>query len=144
MRPATSFPSPAAKRLQRTSRVFDVAFTPDPVRVGHMRRITRAFLRQWNVHGPLTENVVLVVSELVTNAVEHGKGDGRLRVRHRDEEVRIEVTDSSPTPARMRPAGHDDESGRGLFLVAELAWTWGVSNDGTTTWAILRAPEGRS
>ncbi|MFE2034420.1 ATP-binding protein [Streptomyces scopuliridis] len=67
-----------------------------------------------------------------------------MRVRHLGEEVRIEVTDSSPTPARMRPADHDDESGRGLFLVAELAWTWGVSNNGTTTWAILRDPEGRA
>ncbi|QKV95259.1 ATP-binding protein [Streptomyces sp. NA02950] len=144
MTPATAVAPVAARRLPQTSRTFDVAFTPDPVRVGHMRRITKAFLRKWNVRGPLAENIVLVVSELVTNAVEHGKGDAQLRVRHLDEEVRIEVTDSSSIPAQMRPASDEAESGRGLILTSVLARKWGVSDDGRTTWARFRVPAGRS
>ncbi|MFD3909988.1 ATP-binding protein [Streptomyces sp. NPDC058603] len=121
-----------------------MAFNPDPVRVGDMRRITEVFLQRWNVHGPLTENIVLIVSELVTNAIEHGKGDGRLQVRHLDDEVRIEVSDSNPTPARMHRADHEDESGRGLMLTTALARKWGTSDEGRTTWALFHAPVGRS
>jgi anti-sigma regulatory factor (Ser/Thr protein kinase) len=143
MSPVTAVAPVAAKRLAQTSRAFEVAFASDPVCVGRTRRITTAFLGLWNVRGPLADNIVLVVSELVSNAVEHGEGDVGLRVQYPDNDVRIEVTDGSPTPARMRPAGDDDESGRGLLLVTVLARKWGVTNDGRTTWAIFRVPSGR-
>ncbi|WP_461014582.1 ATP-binding protein [Streptomyces daliensis] len=103
-----------------------MAFTPEPVRVGHVRRITAAFLGLWDVE-PLVESVVLAVSELVTNAVRHGTGDVGLRVVYVPGELRVEVSDGSAAPAELRSAADDDESGRGLFLVAVLAQNWGVT-----------------
>ncbi|MEU6406058.1 ATP-binding protein [Streptomyces sp. NPDC046985] len=143
MWPATAVAPVAAKRLPQTSRAFEAAFEPEPVCVGHARRITLAFLGLWHVRGPLADNIALVVSELVSNGVEHGAGDVGLRVQYPDDEIRIEVTDGNPAPARMRSAGDDDESGRGLLLVTVLARKWGVTNDGRTTWATFRVPSGR-
>ncbi|MBR7676786.1 ATP-binding protein, partial [Streptomyces daliensis] len=127
---ATDPPHHPSRRLpttpSATSRAFEVAFTPEPVRVGHVRRITAAFLGLWDVE-PLVESVVLAVSELVTNAVRHGTGDVGLRVVYVPGELRVEVSDGSAAPAELRSAADDDESGRGLFLVAVLAQNWGVT-----------------
>jgi serine/threonine-protein kinase RsbW len=123
---------------------FEVDFLPAERRVGQMRRITRAQLRHWDLT-VLTDDATLVVSELVGNAIKHGKGQPvGLRVRRSVYELRIEVTDGTPTPARLRSAGVADENGRGLLLVAAIAKEWGVSPDGTMTWCSLTIPDGRS
>lgn len=127
-----------------TSRSFEVAFSPVRPHVGHMRRITTAFLGFWDVGGQLAENIVLAVSELVTNAVEHGEGDVALRVRYADNKLHIAVTDGSPVPANLRAPDDDDDSGRGLLLVAVLAHAWGTSDGGRTTWCVFRVRVGRS
>ena len=142
MSPATAVALAAPKAPPQTSRAVDVAFASDPVFVSRARRITRALLGLWNVNGELAETIVLAVSELVTNAVEHGTGDVGLRLRCHDGELRIEVTDGNPTPAELRLAGDDETSGRGLFLVAVLSREWGVSKDGKTTWCLFRIPAG--
>jgi anti-sigma regulatory factor (Ser/Thr protein kinase) len=123
---------------------FKVDFLPAEHRIGQMRRITRAQLRHWDLM-MLTDDATLVVSELVTNAIKHGKGQPvGLRVLHSAYELRIEVTDGTPTPARLRSAGMADENGRGLLLVAAVAKEWGASTDGTMTWCSLAIPDGRS
>ncbi|MEV8543660.1 ATP-binding protein [Streptomyces sp. NPDC051572] len=120
---------------------FKVDFLPAEIRAGQMRQITRDRLGQWDLT-TLTDDATLVVSELVTNAVKHGRGRPvGLRVRRLAHELRIEVTDGTPTPARLRSAGLDDENGRGLLLVAAVADKWGVSRDGTMTWCSLTIPE---
>lgn len=124
-------------------RAFEVSFAPDKSRVRHMRTITAAFLRKWDVGDQLAEHIVLAVSELVTNAVQHGHGDVGLRVRYAAAELRIEVSDGSAELAQLRSADDSDESGRGLILVSFFANDWGVSDDGTTTWAVFSAPMGR-
>ncbi|MBT2405586.1 ATP-binding protein [Streptomyces sp. ISL-87] len=129
---------------QPCARLFVVAFTPDETRVARMRRITAAHLRYWNVTGELAKEIVVAVSELVTNAVQHALGDITFKVRYSADELRIEVTDGNPAPATMRPAGEDDESGRGLLMVAHFAQDWGASDDGETTWCVFRVPAGRS
>ncbi|MEU9404112.1 ATP-binding protein [Streptomyces sp. NPDC048281] len=144
MSPATAVAPAATKAPPQASRLFDVAFAPNPACSRQARRITRAFLGLWKVNGELAENIVLAVSELVTNAFEHGTGDVGLRVRYPGDELRIEVTDENPTPAELHPSGDEDVSGRGLFIVAVLARKWGVSKDGTTTWCVFRVPARRS
>ncbi|GAU70593.1 hypothetical protein SSP35_20_00890 [Streptomyces sp. NBRC 110611] len=142
---ATAVAPVTARPLPRPAyAAFEVSFAPDTVWVGCSRRITSAFLRWLKVSEPLADNIVLGVSELVTNGVTHGVGDVSLRVRYRSSEVRVEVVDGNPEPATMRLANDADPSGRGLLLVKVLSRKWGVSNDGKTTWCTFRIPEGRS
>ncbi|MDX2531543.1 ATP-binding protein [Streptomyces scabiei] len=127
---------------------FEVDFLPAEIRTAEMRQVTRVQLSQWDLT-MLTDDATLVVSELVTNAIKHGQGRSvGLKVRRFTDELRIEVTDGSPTPARLRSVGLADENGRGLFLVAAVAKEWGVSPDGTMTWCSLTIPmrhrDGRS
>ncbi|KPI06239.1 hypothetical protein OK074_4217 [Actinobacteria bacterium OK074] len=120
---------------------FEVAFLPERFRVRTMRRITAAYVRHCGL-SVLLDDALLVVSELVGNAVEHGGGHPvGLRVAALVDELRIEVADGNPVPARRRVAGEADEDGRGLLLVDAVAREWGVSPDGTMTWCSLAIPE---
>ncbi|WP_307130291.1 ATP-binding protein [Streptomyces aurantiacus] len=101
-----------------------------------MRSVVRAGLSRWN-RPDVTEAAELLVTELVTNALRHGRGDVRVRVYIATGRVRIEVRDGSheiPVPRNATPV---DEDGRGLLLVTAIADDWGVSPDGTTTWCSL-------
>lgn len=144
MTPTTAVAPVTSASEQAAVRGFEVDFLPADVRVGQMRRITEAHLHHWDLTA-LTDNATLAVSELVTNAIRHGQGNPvGLRVTHSARELRIEVTDGTPTPARLRSASESDETGRGLLLVAALAQNWGVSLDGTATWCSLAIPNRRS
>ncbi|MFF8387412.1 ATP-binding protein [Streptomyces kanasensis] len=134
--------SPAAPAAAIGSSGFAVCFLPDDCRVRQMRRITAAYLRSRGLL-PVLHTAQLVVSELVTNAIRHGRGEVGLTVAAGADGLRIEVSDDNPAPARLRPADEADECGRGLLLVDALATTWGVSPDGHTTRAVLPLPFGR-
>ncbi|MFI9149487.1 ATP-binding protein [Streptomyces sp. NPDC053367] len=127
---------------QETVLGFDVSFLPDDVRVPQMRRLTRAHLRLWQaLH--LSDAADVLVSELVTNAIQHGGGHPvRLKETYTHGKLHIEVTDGNPQPPRPRRPDAAEESGRGLLLVAALASQWGVSPDGTTTWCSLSHDKG--
>lgn len=125
------------------SSAFEVACAPDRSRVRCLRQITSAYLDLWDLTGSVAEDVVIAVSELVSNAVLHGRGDVSLRIRYIGPELRIEVTDANPAPAELRKANDDEDSGRGLLLVAGLAQDWGVTNGGRTTWCRFGVPTGR-
>jgi anti-sigma regulatory factor (Ser/Thr protein kinase) len=75
----------------------------------------------------------LLVSELVTNAVEHVSEDGEIELRLSvdDRVLRVEVLDPGPgfTP-RPRRAGDRQDSGWGLHFLARLADRWAVDVDG--------------
>ncbi|WP_372352288.1 ATP-binding protein [Streptomyces sp. KL116D] len=73
----------------------------------------------------------------MSNAIIHGSGDVRLRLRHDDHELRIRVTDDSTTPAGRRRASAAGLGGRGLHLVACLSLRWGVADGGRTTYAVI-------
>ncbi|MFE3936078.1 ATP-binding protein [Streptomyces goshikiensis] len=110
-----------------------------PVRthVAQARSTTAAVLRQWALPDAPAGDAQLVVSELVTNAINHGSGAVRLRVRYSNHQLRIEVTDGSNTPAKRRHAGASDPGGRGLLLVAHVSHRWGVADSGRTTYAVI-------
>lgn len=134
--PAVS-PADATPR-SLTSGAFEAAIDPDPVYVADIRHTTALVMRQWDMPEGVVDDVLLVVSELVTNAIEHGRGSVRLRVCHDEGELRIEVTDDNEAAAQLGTVSEDGESGRGLLLVAVLSRDWGVSDDGRTTWATFR------
>jgi anti-sigma regulatory factor (Ser/Thr protein kinase) len=88
----------------------------------------------------LVEDVTLLVSELVTNAVRHGRADeGRpvhLGLELRGDTVRVEVGDPGPGFLPGKPAPRADRTGGwGLVLLDRLAHRWGVEvENGTTVW----------
>ncbi|MFE0376930.1 SpoIIE family protein phosphatase [Streptomyces inhibens] len=96
-----------------------------PDAVMHARRFTGRTLRTWGV----TEEVdvaLLVVSELVTNAIAHTQGEVRLDLTLTADRLRIAVNDASPR-APVKPATVDWEAtgGRGLLLVEAMSASWG-------------------
>lgn len=82
----------------------------------------------------LAETLLLLISELVTNAVVHTGAPAELRIqlpgRHGDGAVRVEVVDGCGRPPRQRRADGDDTNGRGLELVSGLADRWGWQREG--------------
>ncbi|MEU9190292.1 ATP-binding protein [Streptomyces sp. NPDC048484] len=129
---------------------FDVAFarsngsgngTVDPADAAwprEMRRTVRAGLDRWPPH--LVAAAELLVSELVTNAFRHGRGDVRVRMLFDDGRMQLEVRDGSHEFPIPRTATDLDEGGRGLAIVQAVADDWGVKNNGTTTWCSLVLP----
>ncbi|WTE73785.1 PAS domain S-box protein [Streptomyces sp. NBC_01615] len=82
----------------------------------------------------------LLLSEILTNAVQHAEGPIGLHVCRTTTDLTVEISDSSPHLPQPRPAAEDEESGRGLILVRALADNWGVrpTDEGKTTWFTLR------
>jgi DNA-binding NarL/FixJ family response regulator len=100
------------------------------------RRFVTQTLGDWD-DGDLTDTVTLLVSELVTNAVLHAGSGVEVMVRLTDGCARVEVTDASAGAVVPRDAAADDDSGRGLALVGNLARRWGVRpapGGGKTVW----------
>ena len=94
--------------------------------VAEARSAARAFLAgRRPVLDP--DATLLVVSELVSNAVVHAGSDMpvQLRIDLGADSVHIEVEDGDPNPPRQRDAGPDDAAGRGLLIVDNLADRWG-------------------
>jgi anti-sigma regulatory factor (Ser/Thr protein kinase) len=101
------------------------------------RAVARRVLPRWRL-ASLVEPVLLVVSELVGNAVRHGRPPVNLRLRKTGEGVRVDVHDEDATaPIPVTDAG-EAESGRGLLLIDALAAESGVEHiagDGKVVWA---------
>ncbi|MFB7496802.1 ATP-binding protein [Streptomyces sp. NPDC056161] len=127
-------------------------FPAHPGAVRTARRAVREQLRVWGLDS-LADVAALLVSELVTNALRHATGPIGVRLVRRaalgtalGAALRVEVSDPLPDPPRERVARPDDESGRGLQLVANSSRRWGTrpADKGKTVWFELSAPlEGR-
>lgn len=92
-------------------------------------------------------DVRLLVSELVTNSVQHasvGADDSIVLVLSlSDETVRVEVSDDGPGfEPPVEPPPDDADKGWGLFLVEQLADSWGVGEGGTGVWFEIRCDRG--
>ena len=74
----------------------------------------------------LVETAVLLVSELVTNALLHGRPTISVEVLSVPAGVRVSVQDAHPDLPMPRPSTRDDEHGRGLVLVDAMSRAWGV------------------
>jgi anti-sigma regulatory factor (Ser/Thr protein kinase) len=110
---------------------------------GEARRACRAFARRNHVEA--IDPLLLVLSELVTNAVQHGRGPIGIRIDCEDASVRIEVSDAAPNPAAVTPryAPLDGSGGMGLRIIDAMCLGWGAhengSGTGKTVWAELAA-----
>jgi CheY-like chemotaxis protein len=107
------------------------------------RRFVEEQCAAWGFDAVL-DDALLVVSELVTNAVIHGKSEAELRLVPTDDILRVEVADDGPASPDPQLAGADDEHGRGLFLIGVLSTAWGTEaapGGGKVVWADLRLAE---
>ncbi|GAA2210834.1 hypothetical protein GCM10009850_062930 [Nonomuraea monospora] len=102
------------------------------------RRLAGTVLKECDYQGR-HEDVLLVVSELVTNALVHGDGSPALRVRASVSQVRIEVGDTGVALPETREPG--PLNGWGLHVVRLLSTGWGISpgQDGKVVWCELAA-----
>ncbi|WP_336212666.1 ATP-binding protein [Nonomuraea sp. LPB2021202275-12-8] len=116
-------------------------FPPEAASVPRARHRARAQVGRWGFHDQ-AEVVELLVSELVTNALRHGRGGIRLGLTFEDGLLRCEVEDEAVKPPSVRPVRADDTQGRGLHLVDMLACCWGsdVTARGKTVWFELAVP----
>jgi len=123
-----------------TGRFVRLTLPAAPQAVRLARRATRDALAAWLL-GDLAETAVLLVSELVTNAVLHARDTGTvtLKLTSAGPWLRIEITDADPRWPRQRPLDPFAESGFGFVLVDALASKWGVrpTPPGKTVWAEL-------
>ncbi|MFI9271455.1 SpoIIE family protein phosphatase [Kitasatospora sp. NPDC052896] len=113
-----------------------------PDAVMHARRFTARTMRSWGVTAE-TDTILLVVSELVTNAMGHTQGEVRLDLTLAGERLRIAVSDSEPR-APVKPASVDWEAtgGRGLLLVEAMSAAWGSVplSGGKQVWSEIVLP----
>jgi len=125
-----------------TERVLRLALPPDVPAVRLARRATRDALAAWQL-GCLEDDAVLLVSELVTNAVRHAIDTGAigLEITSADTWLRLEVQDGDPNWRQTDSLDDCDESGYGFVLVDSLADRWGVRRicAGKAVWAELDA-----
>jgi DNA-binding NarL/FixJ family response regulator len=117
----------------------------DTQSAGEARRFVDEVLAQWDCQ-QLLDDVQLLVSELVTNAVVHARSDAQVAVRLLPEVLRIEVVDRgevTTTTEAKPPTDVGAESGRGLFLVETLASSWGVERieGGKSVWFEVPRPD---
>jgi hypothetical protein len=104
------------------------------------RTLIRGPLERWKL-GELVPTTELLVSELVTNAIRYAAGEVMLRLVL-DGELVCEVLDNSMALPRLRHAGRDEESGRGLEVVSQFAQRWGArrTRQGKIVWCEQALP----
>jgi len=135
------------------------AHTPDGIRVGstgasmvvlgreaesvaEARDWVESFIGQVPDAAAVCDDAVLIVSELVTNALRHGLGDIVLRASMDDGAVAMSVTDNGAELPVLREVQRDRVGGVGLQIVERLSTTWGVAPfpGGKTVWVTLALP----
>lgn len=102
-----------------------VAHTPSGVKTA--RQSVQRQLEAWGLDD-MVDDVLLVVSELITNAIRYGKHPIELRLRISDEHARVEVYDSNTADLpTQKDATEEDFTGRGMPIVDALTAKWGVA-----------------
>ncbi len=116
--------------------------------VGEARETVAADLAARGCPGELVEDAVLVLSEIVSNALKHARPlpSGKIRVRWAvtSRGVDLEVSDGGGgTRPRITVPSMSATGGRGLGIVNDLSREWGVAEDGAETrvWARVDAAE---
>ncbi|GEK03073.1 ATP-binding protein [Streptomyces sp. 1-11] len=153
--------SPGAPGTSPPEHTFEMRFTSTPRGARLARRLAAVRLDGWGIpYGTDAHDaVVLIVAELTANAVRHGHVPGRdfhlrLHAPPHDRVLRVEVTDTRGERLPRRPAvpqgaaDTEEEAGRGLLLVSQLAarWDWHPRPDGPgkTVWAEYVFPASQS
>ena len=112
----------------------------DPAAVSGARKTLLRQLQAWGLDH-LADDLQLIASELITNAVRYGKAPINVRLHTRGSRVRVEVTDGNPNDVpEQLDAGSSLTHGRGIPLIEAIASSWGVDHhsNSKTVWAELK------
>ncbi|MFJ9160377.1 ATP-binding protein [Streptomyces griseoviridis] len=123
-------------------RRFRFELAAHPASPAQARRLARARLSGWAVCEDICDTAVLVISELVTNALVHTASSSIVcELLDGDDLVRIAVRDEGCAPGEPRPGQGraEDEHGRGLLLIEAMCQAWGAHEHGPglMVWAEL-------
>jgi two-component sensor histidine kinase len=123
----------------RTGAYARWSYPPLPETPGLARRQLDPVLERWEIGPDDRWAVLLVMSELVTNAVEHARTGLSLVVTWTSEGLLIEVSDESSAEPRPQKPGIVERRGHGLRVVQGLTcrWDWTPSARGKTVWATV-------
>ena len=112
---------------------------PQATSAAAARRLVSSACDRWQLQA-LCDDISLIVTELVANAIRHAGTDIEVTVRRTRDGIRLEVWDGSTRPLRPRAALSSDEGGRGLLLVDALSTRYGVQGepDGKRVWVELQ------
>src|SRR4051812_47431148 len=108
---------------------------PEATDVMAARRFVVGALEEWGMRD--RDDVALVTSELVTNALEHAAHPIAVTVERDDRGLRLEVSDGSAILPVVKEIDHERRDGRGMFLVHHLTRRWGAESHpdgGKTVW----------
>ncbi len=134
---------PDARRGNRDPgrRTLRWRYLPLPSSLPDLRTQVRAALALWGIVGRVVEDVVLVVSELAANAIEHARTPLVVALGRDEEGVQVRVRDYSSDPPVLRSIDDDPRRGWGLRMIAGLAaWGWEPHPAGKTVWATIELP----
>lgn len=124
--------------MDATRRSARLTLPPKATSPARARRFVAETLATWGAEGG--DDAMLVVSELVTNALLHARTPMELTVtEHGADRVRLSVTDGSPQVPRQRDFSVESGTGRGLRLLDSIATEWGVERhaEGKTVWCVV-------
>ena len=121
--------------------LLDAGIEAMPSNIAPLRRVVSDTLQGWDVSSVI-DDIVLIVSELVTNAVRYDGPRVDLHVQLRAGVLRVVVHDGASAPDPTRGRDDDDDGGRGLQIVEALARRWGIQPvpNGKNVWAELDVP----
>ncbi|MDH6125040.1 SpoIIE family protein phosphatase [Kitasatospora sp. GP82] len=125
----------ARTHILEPDRIAEWGVPSDPAAVAVARADVTRQLARWGLD-EAAFTTELILSELITNAIRYATEPIRVRLLL-DRTLICEVSDTSSTSPHLRYAAAEDEGGRGLFLVAQLAERWGTryTPEGKVIWA---------
>ncbi|MDQ3385320.1 MAG: ATP-binding protein [Actinomycetota bacterium] len=106
------------------------SFSNDKAAVGEARRFVSEVLEDRHPDD-LVETAILLTSEVVSNAVLHGRSAPTVAISLAADRVRVEVDDASPALPVRKHYGLEATTGRGLMLLEMLADGWGAERVGS-------------
>ena len=117
---------------------------PTPAAASEARRKVQTLLAEWGISEDVVDLVVLIVYELLSNAVDHAGTVMTLQVSLSAGVITVGVTDSCDLPPLLQPHDPLAARGRGLQMVDALATRWScvspTDEPGKTVWAEIRCP----
>lgn len=111
-----------------------------PLEAGAVRT-ARTSVEQWLHDAParVRDDARSVVTELVSNSVQYGRPPIHLEIERHGGEWHIDVADSGNR--RFEPRARGDQAGWGLRIVGALAEDWGIAENASRVWCVLRADD---